>query len=72
MKLAEIRKEKGMTQVELADKVGVGKSAVCHWEKDGILPTATNLKALAKALGCTVDELLADGEENESDNLHHQ
>ena len=72
MKLAEIRKEKGMTQVELADKVGVGKSAVCHWEKDGILPTATNLKAIAKALDCTIDELLADGEENESDNLHHQ
>ena len=66
MKLAEIRKEKGMTQVELADKVGVGKSAVCHWEKDGILPTATNLKAIAKALDCTVDELLAEDEKETS------
>ena len=63
MILAKIRKEKGMTQEELASKVGVLNTSICNYETGIREPNIDTLKALAKALDCTVDELLADPEE---------
>lgn len=51
------RKHMGLTQEELADKVGVSKSAVAKWETDGGLPDRDNLRRLAEILGVSVDEL---------------
>ena len=58
MRIREIRKERGMTQKELAQVVGVDQSAVAQWETGASGPHRNKLPKLAKALGCTVDELL--------------
>ncbi len=52
------RKALGMTQQELADKTGVGRTTVTMWETGAGNPRIQVLPALAKALQCTVDELL--------------
>lgn len=72
MNLEKIRTEKGLTQISVAESVGVTSQAICNYEKGIREPSLYTLKRLASVLDCTVDELLADGEENESDNLHHQ
>lgn len=56
-RLRQYRKEKGMTQQELADLLGVSNKTVSRWES-GSYPDVTTLVALARALGVTVDELL--------------
>ena len=51
------RKNMRLTQEELADKVGVSKSAVAKWETDGGLPDRDNLRRLAEVMDVSVDEL---------------
>ena len=53
------RKNLGMTQEQLADKVGVSKSAIAKWETDGGLPDRDNLKRLAECLNMTAELLHA-------------
>ena len=64
MNLANKRKEKGITQEELANKVGVQNTAICNYEIGIREPNLDTLKRLASALDCTVDELLADPAED--------
>lgn len=56
--LKRIRMQKNMTQVELAEMLGISRTAVSMWETGEALPRAETLKRLAKILGCTIDELL--------------
>jgi transcriptional regulator with XRE-family HTH domain len=56
-RIRELRKSNGLTQVELAAAVGIGKSAVCHWERGVSMPGGRHLDAVAVALGVTVAEL---------------
>lgn len=51
------RKERGMTQSELADKIGVAQSFVGLIERDERQPSTKTLFALADALGVTLDML---------------
>ncbi len=51
------RKHMRLTQEELADKVGVSKSAIAKWETDGGLPDRDNLRRLAEVMNVSVDEL---------------
>jgi transcriptional regulator with XRE-family HTH domain len=60
-RIAELRESLGMTQVELAERVGVDKSAVWHWENGHARPDISRLSTVADALGVTVEELI-DGE----------
>lgn len=53
------RRAQGMTQQQLADRIGVTNRAVSKWETGQGLPDIAVLPELAQALGCTVDELLA-------------
>ena len=46
-----------LTQEELADEVGVSKSAIAKWETDGGLPDRDNLRRLAEVMKVSVDEL---------------
>ncbi len=46
-----------LTQEEMAEKIGVSKSAVANWETDGGLPDRDNLKKLAEIINVSVDEL---------------
>ena len=57
-RIAMLRKEKGLTQEQLAEKVGVSAQAVSKWENDVSCPDITLLPLLADILGVTVDELL--------------
>ena len=55
--VATRRKSMRLTQEELAEKIGVSKSAIAKWETDGGLPDRDNLKKLAEAINLSVDEL---------------
>lgn len=52
------RKKQGLSQEELADKLGVSRQAVSKWERGDASPDTDNLIALAKIYGCTIDELI--------------
>ena len=58
-----LRKEKGMTQEELAEHMGISPQAVSKWENDQTCPDISALPKLSKLLGVTVDELLCGKEE---------
>lgn len=56
--LVQLRKEKGLTQKELAEKLYVSDKAVSKWERGLSLPDISLLTPLAEILGVTVTELL--------------
>lgn len=56
--IASLRREKGLTQQQLAENVGVSNKAVSKWERGLSLPDVALLPSLAEALGITVTELL--------------
>lgn len=62
MRIKELRNKAGLTQLQLAAEMGVGQNAVCAWESEVALPRARQLPELARALGCTIDELYAQEE----------
>ena len=57
-RIARLRKEKGMTQAELAEKLNVTAQAVSKWENDQASPDIEMLLALSKIFDITVDDLL--------------
>lgn len=57
-KIAALRRQKGLTQDQLADQLGVSAPAVSKWETDNSYPDITLLCPLARALGTNVDTLL--------------
>jgi len=62
-RIAELRKNKGFKQEELAEKLGVSGQAVSKWENDQTCPDISLLPQLARILGVTVDELLCGKQE---------
>lgn len=56
----------GMTQAELAHKLGVNPSSVAKWETEKAYPRADLLPKIAQLLGCTIDDLYADEPEKEA------
>lgn len=56
--IAELRKQHGMTQLELAEKMGVTDKAVSKWERDLSCPDINSLPNLAEVLGVSVEELM--------------
>lgn len=56
--IKKAREKAGLTQQDLANELGVGQSTVAMWETQNSLPRTDKLPALAKILGCTIDELL--------------
>lgn len=56
--LAELRIAAGLTQNQLAAAMGVDRTAISKWETGEALPRTDKLKSLAKALNCSIDELL--------------
>ena len=61
-KIRQARKNCGLSQEQLADKVAVSRSAIAKWETDKGLPDVGNLKMLARLLGVSVDYLLDEAE----------
>lgn len=56
-RVRELRKEKGLSQIELSKNVGVGKSVISLWELNECEPTLSKLIALADFFGVTLDYL---------------
>ncbi|MCL2556401.1 MAG: helix-turn-helix domain-containing protein [Firmicutes bacterium] len=56
--LRELRQEKNLSQVQLANKTGLSKSAIACWELSQSEPTAGALIILAEFFDVSVDELL--------------
>ena len=57
-RIAALRKGKGMTQEDLAGRMGVSSQAVSKWETDASCPDISLLPLLCRTLGVTSDELL--------------
>lgn len=61
-KLQQLRKQKRLTQEELAERLYVSRTAVSKWESGRGFPSIESLKAIAQVFAISVDELLS-GEE---------
>lgn len=57
LRLRELRKAAGLTQTQVAEKVGVTQGTVAEWENGGCYPSVTKLPELARAFNCTVGDL---------------
>ena len=57
--LAALRKDAGMTQQEVADRLGVSNKTISKWESGGGFPDIAILPALAELYGVTADDILA-------------
>lgn len=60
IKIKKYREEKELKQQNLADELGVSQSLVSLWEKGDIKPRADMLPKLARVLGCSIDDLFGD------------
>lgn len=65
-KLVSLRKQKGITQMELAEKLNVSRQAISRWEVGLAVPTTDNLKVLSELYGVSINYLLNDAAENVS------
>ena len=61
-KLAILRKNKGITQEALAQKLNVSRQAVAKWESGQVYPDISNLIQISNLMNVTVDYLVRDGE----------
>ena len=57
--LASLRRERGLTQEALGEKLGVTNKTVSRWEKGNYLPPAEMLKALSEFYGVSINEILS-------------
>ena len=71
--ISNLRKEKGMTQGDLAEKMNVTDKAVSKWERNLSCPDINSIPRLAEVLEISVEELLnaqkKDTEENKTEEL---
>lgn len=58
-KIQELRKQKGLTQEELAEILFVSRTAISKWESGKGYPNIDSLKAIAEFFNITIDELLS-------------
>lgn len=71
-RLFNLRKKQGLSQEELAEKLGVSRQAVSKWERSEASPDTDNLIALAKIYGLTLDELIYGTEEARDDDADNK
>ncbi|MBD5103912.1 MAG: helix-turn-helix transcriptional regulator [Ruminococcaceae bacterium] len=58
-KLKGIRKQSGMSQEQLAEKIGVSRQAVTKWETSTGIPDIENIMSISDVFGISIDELLS-------------
>ena len=66
-KIIQLRKSKGWSQEDLAEKLNVSRQAVSRWENGSALPDANNIFQLSKLFGVTADYLLNDDQDKTDD-----
>ena len=59
-KVSKLRKEKRLSQINVADAVGVSRDAISRYERDDIIPSVENAKKIAKILNVSLDYLVSD------------
>lgn len=64
-KICKLRKDKGLTQSELAKKMNVTDKAVSKWERNIACPDINSIPKLAEIFGVSVDEILGDSNKKE-------
>ena len=64
--IKQLRKDRGLTQRQLAEKINVSEKTISKWETDGGLPDVGLMLPLSRALGVSVNELLS-GQRLDSD-----
>lgn len=57
MLIKQKRKQAGISQKELAQRLGVNQASVCLWESGKNSPRVGRLQKIAEILGCTVEDL---------------
>ena len=67
-RLKDLRKQAGLTQVEVAEKLGISQPAYASWERGVKKPTQENLVKIAKIFNVSLDSLL-DNEVEQEDEL---
>ncbi len=60
--IRELREERGWTQLDLANRLGVTPATVYNWERGKYEPKASQLRALARAFGVSMDEIDFEGD----------
>ena len=70
-RLKKLRKDTGLTQVDVASKLGISQQAYASWERGVKKPTQENLVKIAQILNVSVDYLVGNSQEtsNELDNI---
>lgn len=63
--IVALRRSRGLTQIELAEKLNYSDKAISKWERGESIPDVTVLKALADIFGVTVDYLISAEHESE-------
>jgi transcriptional regulator with XRE-family HTH domain len=58
IKIYELRKEKGLSQEEVANKLGVSRQSISLWETNQASPSVENLISFAKLFNTSIDELV--------------
>ena len=66
-RIALLRKEKNMTQAELAKMVDASREIISKYEKDGVMPSIEMAKKIADAFGVTLDYLVGEGSNSKFD-----
>ena len=59
--IRDLRQARGWTQLELANALGVTPATVFNWERGRYEPKASQLRALARAFGVSMDEIDFEG-----------
>lgn len=59
-KLIHLRKQKGLSQLKLAEELGVSRQAISKWEVGTAVPSTENLRSLSKLYGVSLDYLVED------------
>lgn len=66
-KILNLRKQHGMSQEDLAEKLNVSRQSVSRWEVGSALPDASNIRQLSRLFEVTADYLLNDDYESDRD-----
>ena len=70
--ISTLRKMRGLSQEQLAERMCVSRSAIAKWETDKGLPDIENLKILSRFLGVSMDSLLSDSDDAPSSVIRKQ
>jgi putative transcriptional regulator len=66
-RLKQLRKDAGLTQVDVAEKLGISQPAYASWERGIKKPTQENLVKIAQILNVSVDYLVGNSEKKDED-----